>query len=172
MPARSARSGQGISVDGQNICLPLPPHHHGHWPPSVVPQTRCCVSLPSRIPSGSTSIDDFQSVPFIAYLKPSGKYVMEDVCGIPGCAPVWAVPPRGDYIPFSRFGSSALPHLFPVSLSLLPLFTLIRFADPISFRIRKNSWSGYSNILLYRPTPCCHGTWIPLVMQYLESDLI
>lgn len=56
------------------------------------------------------TIDDFQSVsdrvPFIADLKPSGKYVMEDVYkigGIPGsfffffCAPVWAAP-----FPFSR----------------------------------------------------------------------
>ena len=30
--------------------------------------------------------------------------------------------------------------------------------------IRKNMWNGYGNLLLYRPTPRCHRTWVPLVL--------
>ena len=80
------------------------------------------------------TIDDFQSVsdrvPFIADLKPSGKYVMEDVHkigGIPGLLFLYAflvclparfpektfIPSVGNCVPFSRFGSSTIPHLFP-----------------------------------------------------------
>lgn len=83
------------------------------------------------------TIDDFQSVsdriPFIADLKPSGKYVMEDVHkigGIPGAlfpssllAPFSGSVPFlsvGNYVPFSKFGSSAFPYLFP-SYSFLSL---------------------------------------------------
>jgi dihydroxy-acid dehydratase len=76
------------------------------------------------------TIDDFQSVsdrvPFIADLKPSGKYVMEDVHkigGIPGSSSLLypsdslfgrsLVPSTGNYVPFSMFGSWTFPDLFP-----------------------------------------------------------
>ena len=101
------------------------------------------------------TIDDFQSVsdrvPFIADLKPSGKYVMEDVYkigGIPGSFFLLFLRPRLGTSPFpfswrlhSFFeiwflGLTAfVSGLFLCGLS--STFTLlIRFADPISFPAR------------------------------------
>lgn len=103
------------------------------------------------------TIDDFQSVsdrvPFIADLKPSGKYVMEDVYkigGIPGSLSALCIsgsffgqtlfPSVGNYIPFSGFCSSAFPHLFPsypnsfifISSDCLNVSFSIRSVDLIS----------------------------------------
>jgi len=97
----------------------------------------------------SLTIDDFQSVsdriPFIADLKPSGKYVMEDVYkigGIPGssfsllfCLPFRAtsLPPRWRLHSFSRIGFLGLSAFVSipsgkVASDRLSLIDLISFA--------------------------------------------
>jgi len=102
------------------------------------------------------TIDDFQSVsdrvPFIADLKPSGKYVMEDVYkigGIPGSLfffsqlPFWATLPfcwrlrsffEIWFLDLSAFVSVVREgaFLFPSS-DCLNVSSLIRSIDPISF---------------------------------------
>ena len=105
------------------------------------------------------TIDDFQSVsdrvPFIADLKPSGKYVMEDVYkigGIPGLFFLFSPAPflGNSSLPFCRklcsFFEIWFPDLSafvsenPKSLFLFPpsnclnISSLIRFTDPISFK--------------------------------------
>ena len=98
------------------------------------------------------TIDDFQSVsdriPFIADLKPSGKYVMEDVYkigGIPGSlffsaflAPFPGQRPfmsAEDCVPLLGIVSSTLQHLFPlypkVVCPCLNALSLIRSTYPI-----------------------------------------
>ena len=100
------------------------------------------------------TIDDFQSVsdriPFIADLKPSGKYVMEDVYkigGIPGSlsfsaflAPFPGQRPfvsAEECVPLLVIVSSTLQHLFPlypkVICPCLNALYLIRSTYPISF---------------------------------------
>jgi hypothetical protein len=89
------------------------------------------------------TIDDFQSVsdrvPFIADLKPSGKYVMEDVYkigGIPGpsfpsslLASLFgrtSFLSAGNYVPFSKFGSSTFPYSFCI-ITVPPLLIVQMF---------------------------------------------
>lgn len=101
------------------------------------------------------TIDDFQSVsdrvPFIADLKPSGKYVMEDVYkigGIPGSFFFFLAPFFGQFLSsfllettflfeswfpdLTAFVSitSEMPLLFSLS-GCLNVLSLIRLADPI-----------------------------------------
>ena len=85
------------------------------------------------------TIDDFQSVsdrvPFIADLKPSGKYVMEDVYkigGIPGSLLFWLHFFRkiqfisaGDCVPSARTISSTFLQLFPLFPNGRLFFSLV-----------------------------------------------
>lgn len=96
------------------------------------------------------TIDDFQSVsdrvPFIADLKPSGKYVMEDVYkigGIPGSffffsgSLFWSIPlflSAGDYVPFRELVPRPYRicfHHIGNASSFFPLWLFERFVlDP------------------------------------------